>query len=297
MRTLAVLVLASMTTTAADREVRYEFTTLDDPAADVTSGERTNAFGINDRGQIVGSVGPHGFVYSAGVYTTIDVPGATFTACFAINNAGTIVGNYRDSLGAHGFVLRDGSFATIDVPGAGTANGAATRAYGINAAGQIVGDFDVAVGTGAATHGYLLSDGTFTTIDFPGAYFTQAFGINDAGRIVGSTAFPGIGGDSGYMLADGVFRLIVNPAATSPGDPVTVAFGINNRGQIVGYYTDAGAYRAYVYADGTFTEIDLPPGADHESFAVGTNNSGDIVGNFNSATGLHGFIATPSRGR
>jgi len=75
---------------------------------------------------------------------------------------------------------------------------------------------------------------------------------------------------------------------------VTVAFDINNQGQIVGYFTDKGAYRAYVYEDGTFTTIDLPPGGDNTNFALGINNAGHIVGYFNSATGDHGYLATPT---
>jgi probable HAF family extracellular repeat protein len=50
------------------------YTTLDDPLA--TNG--TEAFGINDLGQIVGqycnATGTHSFLYSGGVFTTIDDP-------------------------------------------------------------------------------------------------------------------------------------------------------------------------------------------------------------------------------
>ena len=65
------------------------------------------------------------------------------------------------------------TFTTIDVPGAFS-----TEAFGINDAGQIVGDFHV-------DHGFLYTAGTFTTIDVPGAFSTQASGINNAGQIVG----------------------------------------------------------------------------------------------------------------
>jgi probable HAF family extracellular repeat protein len=36
-----------------------------------------------------------------------------------------------------------------------------------------------------AFHGFLLDDGTFTQINFPGATATSAAGINDRGQIVG----------------------------------------------------------------------------------------------------------------
>lgn len=60
---------------------------------------------------------------------------------------------------------------------------AGTEATGINNLGQIVGDFFDASGN---THGYLLSMGNFSTIDFPGAFsLTHAEGINSHGEIVG----------------------------------------------------------------------------------------------------------------
>jgi hypothetical protein len=48
-----------------------------------------------------------------------------------------------------------------------------------------------------ATHGFLLSGGNFSTIDFPGAAFTQAIGINDHGQVVGEYRSPGV--DAGFL--------------------------------------------------------------------------------------------------
>jgi probable HAF family extracellular repeat protein len=77
-------------------------------------------------------------------FTTIDVPGSTFTQALGINNAGQIVGDFMDATGRfHGF-LKDGATITIiDVPGAFPGS---TRAFGINDAGQIVGTFGDATG-------------------------------------------------------------------------------------------------------------------------------------------------------
>jgi uncharacterized membrane protein len=69
----------------------YTYTILADPAA--TS---TTPFGINDVGQIVGSItGPgfdSGFLYSGGSFTSFAVPGANYTNAYGINDAGQIVG-------------------------------------------------------------------------------------------------------------------------------------------------------------------------------------------------------------
>ena len=87
-------------------------------------------------------------------FTTIDVPGATSTEAFDVNQRGQIVGHYLDTSGAdHGFMLYRGIFTTIDVPSA-----IGTVVDGINAEGQIVG-------------GYFDTNGT--TIDVPAA--TETF--------------------------------------------------------------------------------------------------------------------------
>ena len=58
----------------------------------------------------------------------------------------------------------------IDVEGA-----TATRAFGINAAGQVVGSYTDATAT---THGLLWINGNTTKIAVPGASSTEAWGIN-----------------------------------------------------------------------------------------------------------------------
>ena len=90
-----------------------------------------------------------------------------------------MVGVYGDASGTlHAFLLDQGVVTTIDVPGA-----VATLPSGINNHGQIVGIyFD-----GVRRHGFLLSNGEFTTLtDPPGAFLESlAFDIDDHGRIVG----------------------------------------------------------------------------------------------------------------
>src|SRR5262249_47463264 len=89
----------------------------------------------------------HGFLFSGGIYTTIDDPlGTHGTMATGINNTGQIVGTYVDSASRqHGFLYSGGFYTTLDEP-------AATRdpvAPGIKPAGQIVGSFRDASGTHA----------------------------------------------------------------------------------------------------------------------------------------------------
>src|SRR5262249_51191067 len=109
-----------------------------------------------------------------------------------------------------------------------------TEAVGINPAGQIVGLYQSADTT---FHAFLLSQGSFTSIDFPGATSTLAptgvIGINPAGdKIVGyytaaDTAF------HAFQLSQDTFTFFDFPGAIS-----SCAFGINPAGDIVGLYCD-----------------------------------------------------------
>jgi hypothetical protein len=73
-----------------------------------------------------------------GSYTTLDVPGATNSDAYGVNDAGQLVGEYRDfGSASHGFLLDvDGSYTMLDVAGATD-----TFVYGINNAGQLVGSY------------------------------------------------------------------------------------------------------------------------------------------------------------
>ncbi len=130
-------------------ETGSNFTTLDDP-----SGFDTIAWGINDAGQIAGtyevttgstSVG-QAFLYSDGVFTTLNVPGSVDIA--TINNVGQIAGSFVDGTGSHGFLLTGSDLTIIDVPGASN-----TQVYGINDSGEVVGNWNVNGVTGS--HGFV----------------------------------------------------------------------------------------------------------------------------------------------
>jgi probable HAF family extracellular repeat protein len=128
---------------------------------------------------------------------------------------------------------------------------------GINNSGQIVGQY----GTGSATNGFILENGTYTSLTYPGSIFTAASGINNAGQIVGTHQVNSTS-DQGFIYSDGVYTTI-----SDPDDPNnTFASGINDLGQIVGVINQLG----FLYTNGTYTTID--------GTAYGINDSGQIVG-------------------
>jgi probable HAF family extracellular repeat protein len=121
-------------------------------------------------------------------------PGSTGTFPTELNANGHITGIWIDPNRntEHSFLLVNGSFTGLDDPEAGKLNctgvglfgypNCSTLAAAINDNDQIVGFFVKDDGT---THGFLLSQGIYTTVDFPGAVVTTPSGINDAGQIVG----------------------------------------------------------------------------------------------------------------
>jgi uncharacterized membrane protein len=116
------------------------------------------------------------------IFNTFNDPSSfnsAITQAFGVNDADQIVWTYNSGIGDHAFLLSGGTFTTLDAP-TGTLG---TFARGINASGQIVGDYRNGIGNG--DHGFLLSGGTYTTLDPTGSTRTQAFGINASGQVVG----------------------------------------------------------------------------------------------------------------
>jgi len=174
-------------------------------------------------------------------------------------------------------------YLKIDVP-----NGVDTRAFGINARGDIVGKYTDADGV---QHGYLLHKGAFSIIDFPNAqYTTSARGINARGDIVGVVR-DADGNSHGFLLRDGQFTQIDYPGGSS-----TQAFGINNSGDITGeYFTAFGNPRGFILADGIFHNVPVPAGTNlgvHGAQDNGRVMVGDVV--LSSDLSNHGFLRNKS---
>jgi uncharacterized membrane protein len=188
--------------------------------------------GINIAGEIVGTNNGSGsgssFLDDGGTFTAINDPLANglTTQAFGINDAGQIVGSYRDSSGVfHGFLDVGGTFTTITDPLATTF----TVAYGINDAGAIVGYYDG--GPLGFPQGFLDTGGTFTNITVPGAERSFAYGINNVGQIVGE-----------YVDADGNHGFLATP--TSSPEPSTLAMGCAALLGLIGYRTRKWLWRS-----------------------------------------------------
>jgi probable HAF family extracellular repeat protein len=196
---------------------------------------------ISNAGHLVGGVVTnrlHGFVARDGTFTFLDVnfpfqPPSSLTEAMGVNDAGQVVGAFRDSAGVfHGFLYDSTTrgFTVLDVPFPHSLTGAA----GINNHGDIVGFYQ---DPDLHSHGFLKEDDIWTPIDIPGGIGgTQAFGINDAGQIVGIvfTQTTGPEGNRGFVYDHGQITIIHVPGAIQ-----TELWGINNEGQLVGRYIDS----------------------------------------------------------
>jgi hypothetical protein len=157
-------------------------TRITDPSANVTGAggiSSNSAYIVGATGAGGLSLSSDGFLYTGGVFTTIDEPSFVgYTIPTGVNNSGQIVGIAGLF---HGFLDNAGVFTLLDVPGA-----AYTRVNGINDYGTIVGSYAIVINTNTQSHGFVYNGGIFTSFDFPGATSTSALGINNHGDIVGS---------------------------------------------------------------------------------------------------------------
>ena len=132
---------------------------------------------------------------------------------------------------------------------------------GINPQGDIIGTYDE---SNVAIRSFLLSRGSFTMIDVPGALpgLTIAYAINAKVNIVGAFLNNVGSGLHGFLLSNGTYTTIDVPAALGVA---TQAFAINPQGDIVGTDYDASfnlhgflREQALVRRPTNFTEITGP---------------------------------------
>ena len=275
---LAGLFAAATMSACADRSVPTV------PTRPLAAAERT-------------ALSSHGLVADGG-FTTIDMPGATATVAFGINNDGVIVGRYLMAGRTHGFAQSAaGELTTIDFPGAGF-----TVAGNLNDRGDILGWYTLPAAP-AVRHGFVLRHGEFSTFDPPGSVFTNPLGINDRGDIVGRYCTnglcrePGNGDFHAFLLRDGVFTNI-----DVPGSNETNAFNINERDEILGGAgTASGSGELFLLRNGQLTTWVLPNGKTLAQDHGGLNDRGDIAGKYCNVSPCligptgHGFVLIDGR--
>lgn len=190
----------------------------------------SEAYGINNRGDVVGYVTTDGgpnqsylnqtpALFSQGKITPMGSLGGSWGSAIAINDNGTAIGNayIAGDWYQHAFKYENGVMQDL-----GTFGGNESFAYDINAAGDIIGRAERADGSWAS---FIYSNGVMQELAIGG------WAINDAGHILGNK----------YNAAESRFEpaVHINGTAVSLQDAigtkswyVKAAYDINNADQI-----------------------------------------------------------------
>jgi probable HAF family extracellular repeat protein len=217
------------------------------------------------------------FYYSI---TDLGTLGGSFSYALSMNDMGQIVGTSQTSSGnSQAFLWQGGVMTNI-----GTASGYNnSTARDINNLGQVLGDGGTIEDFSLSS--FLWSNDTITTSVVPD--FCSVIGINDTEQIVGFCTITDTAYISAFLFQDG--QIIDN---FDPLNFPTFARDINNSGQVVGSFSvdiTNYTYEAFLWQDGTATELGTLGGTNSEAYAV--NDVGQVVGKAQTSTGdFHAFF-------
>ena len=220
-------------------------------------------------------------------FTSFDIPGATSYFVAGINDEGLVAGTWLAADGSDvGFIrFPDGRISTPIVDP--NDNSGVTVLRAINDEGVIAGFYGA-----NASNGFLLTEGNFRTVDFPGAVSTALRGINNLGDVSGTYSVVDLNADEfGFTIprrGPAVSFKLPEPGATG-----FVVGGINDLRQLVGYYTDATSTLVGFLRQpsGRFERVIVPGAVSTQVFSI--NDCGIVVGFYSDGSTAHGFYGRP----
>jgi probable HAF family extracellular repeat protein len=259
-------------------------------------GNQSDAWGINNSGQIVGwsrtNNDPniqHAFIYYDGLMRNIGVmTDGSWSLAHGVNSEGQVVGyamtNYYQA--KYAFLYSDNKLKKLDNF---TSNGKSfgTVARGINSSGQIAG---VLMEGTLIYHAFLYSNDNILDLGTLGGETSVATAINDHGQVVGgAVATLGRFNNHAFLYSNGYMRDL-GTLSKNMSDDYSIATGINNSGQIVGCSVVNGHSHAFIYFNGLMRDLGTV-GSDLESEAEGINSAGQVVGvDTIGLVGKHAFL-------
>ncbi len=241
--------------------------------------------GVNNSGQAVGASGhPHGadthaffWQKQGGIRDLGTLPGGDYSAAYAINDSGVVVGTSNTSNTTHAFSWTPakglGDLGTL--PGAN-----ASSALAINNQGQIAGS--------SGGHAALWSGGSIHDLGTLGGATSEAHGINNLGDVVGESDTRS--GPHAFLWKAGAMQDL----GVLPGDANSRADHINDNGMVVGASQGSGGIRAFVWTSASGMQPLASDGTYSEAFDI--NNAGQVVGEQATALGTRAFLWTSQAG-
>jgi hypothetical protein len=297
MRVSHLATVASLCAFAAQLgAVTYTVQTLTYPGA-----TQLYAQAVNTAGEVAGfytddTGTSHGFTWTAGTFTIINIPGSSGTWVTGINDSGVICGYFHKTSGSSsGITLGFQQTGNKIVSFALNSNARGTFPGGINNAGEISGYDETGSLAAGVFGGFVVtapSGGTDTTVDVSGEAGTWVGGVNNSEVVVGFA-----GADLNPTTPVEAFAYSV-PKATfqtfnMPNMVQTRFYSLNDVGNIAGYGLDStGLTHGFVYHSGTYSAFEISGYSATIPQAI--NNSGVVVGYLVTTTNsVIGFVATP----
>jgi probable HAF family extracellular repeat protein len=272
-------------------------------------GDFTEANGINEVGQVVGSSttapgqepyapGMHAYLWEDGEMIDLGTLGGDLSGAVDINDAGQAVGFAETADGT----TRAALWADGEVTDLGTLGGDHSEAIRINEAGHVVGHSTTAPGQellDQGTHAFLWIEGEMTDLGTLDSDWSRATGINAAGQVVG-TSETADGAVHPFLWEDGT----MTDLGTLPDFGGGRAIRISEDGLVVGFAVDPlldaatpteeppPDRRAWLYREGEL--IDLGALGGEFSVALGVNAAEQVVGGAEIAVEPGSSAATPA---
>jgi probable HAF family extracellular repeat protein len=235
------------------------------------------AYGINQRGDVVGSSGNAAFFYTRATgMQELRTLGGSSGIAYAINDREESVGfsTLHGDQAFHPTLWSHGSVVDLGTLGDGNA-----IAYAINNVGQIVGQYTKSLPDGGGTNrAFVYQDGVMRDLGTLGGNFSWARAINNRGEIVGF-ADPGNGTVHAFLYSSGKMMDLGTFGFTGSD-----ARAINDHGQIVGTVRQGNGdtLAALFFRGQGILQLNgsLPPDSGWNLLnAFGINDNGVIVGN------------------